>query len=190
MAKRPSCRHCGRPLSVCLCDAVTVKKAPLQLIIWQEPTEAKHPLSTAPLLAKSIEGARFFCAEHCCYEDIFSALPLHDVALLYPFDKEPAVTEKNKKNIKALLILDGTWRKVRKLILQNPWLQDVPNIALNPTENSRYYIRTSQRTDGVSTIEAGAEVLNWLTDSGEYSGILSVLDRLVEIQQGFGHKKD
>tara|TARA_B100000287_G_scaffold237848_1_gene223745 strand:+ start:365 stop:916 length:552 start_codon:yes stop_codon:yes gene_type:complete len=171
-------------------DGAQVTGDQLKLVIWQDPTEAKHPLSTAPLLNLSIQDSVLLQGDHFSYQQVFGDTPVDQVAVLYPFNSGNAVTAEHRHAVRALLIIDGTWRKTRKLVLQNPWLAELPFIALQPEEKSRYRIRTSPHDFGLSTIEAGAMALNWLADTDEFSRILSVLDRLVEIQQSFGHKAD
>ncbi|MCA6060112.1 DTW domain-containing protein [Thalassolituus sp. ST750PaO-4] len=186
--KRRHCEQCRRPLSVCLCPYIHVLSSPVELIIWQDPTEARHPLSTAPLLHKSIAGSRLLVADCLQPQDIFAAGEQSATALLYPFTHKPALAEDARIQIRQLLILDGTWRKVRRLLHLNPWLNDLPHIALTPQQPSGYAIRASQQRGGLSTIEAGVSALQWLDPSQDYQPVLRVLNRMVEVQQGFGHK--
>ncbi len=186
--KRRYCEQCRRPLSVCLCPYIHVLSSPVELIIWQDPTEARHPLSTAPLLHKSIAGSRLLVADCLQPQDIFAAGKQNTTALLYPFTHKPALAEDARIQIQQLLVLDGTWRKVRRLLHLNPWLNDLPHIALTPQQPSGYAIRASQQRGGLSTIEAGVSALQWLDPSQDYKPVLRVLNRMVEVQQGFGHK--
>ncbi|UXD86481.1 DTW domain-containing protein [Thalassolituus hydrocarboniclasticus] len=175
-------------MSVCLCPYIHRLSSPVELIIWQDPTEARHPLSTAPFLHKSIAGSRLLVADSLQPQDICAADEQNTTALLYPFTHKPALTENARTNVRRLLVLDGTWRKVRRLLHLNPWLNDLPHIALTPQQPSGYAIRASQQRGGLSTIEAGVSALQWLDPSQDYQPVLRVLNRMVEIQQGFGHK--
>ncbi|CUS41626.1 hypothetical protein MGWOODY_Tha1700 [hydrothermal vent metagenome] len=74
---------------------------------------------------------------------------------------------------------------MRRLFHLNPWLYDLPHIRLAPEQLSRYRIRKSPREDGVSTLEAGLLACQWLDPKGDYLTSLSVLDRMVELQQSF-----
>lgn len=188
MAQRAMCDDCGRPQTVCLCHAFTTLHPSLQLIIWQDPAEARHPLSTAPLLHKSIAGSRLIRGDVFSRQDIFAGTAEHHCAVVFPFAHKAALTAGRYADITHLLILDGTWRKVRKLLLANPWLKDLNHLALDVQHGSRYAIRTSPRDDGLSTIEAGAQALSLLDNEHDYSAILTVLDEMVRIQKGFGHK--
>ena len=181
--KRALCDKCARPLKVCICDALTELQASVDVIIWQDPTEAKHKLSTAPLLNLSIKNSRLLVGESFDFVDIFSDSAAGECALLYPLQDGEELQEGNKQQIKKLLILDGTWRKVRRLFHLNPWLAKLSYINLNPDFQSQYRIRKSPREDGLSTIEAGVAALSWLDNQQNYKPILSVLEKMVQIQE-------
>lgn len=159
--------------------------APLRLVIWQDPTEAKHRLSTAPLLARAIQGSRLVVGERFAPQEILTS-PIDQCLLVYPFTHKPAVNDDVRQHVQTLLLLDGTWRKVRKLLLNNPWLEQLPHWAMAPLGPSRYAIRQSPRADGVSTLEAGVAALEWCTERS-YAPVLDVLDAMVMQQQAFGH---
>ena len=63
MSKRKLCHHCERPIKTCLCDVMTCLDCDYELVILQDPKEAKHALSSAPILAKSITGARLIIGD-------------------------------------------------------------------------------------------------------------------------------
>lgn len=181
--KRALCAKCNRPVKVCVCDALVEVEAPVELIIWQDPTEAKHKLSTAPLLNLSITNSRLFIADKLNPEDIFSPTDLSECALLYPLENGQQLQAEQRTKVKKLLVLDGTWKKVRRLFHLNEWLKNLPYIPLNPENLSRYAIRKSPRADGLSTIEAAVAGLSLLDEATDYQPILNVLDRMVELQQ-------
>ena len=57
MTKRAACADCERPLKTCLCDVLVSMACPYRVVILQDEKEAKHALSSAPILEKSIVGA-------------------------------------------------------------------------------------------------------------------------------------
>jgi len=181
--KRAMCPRCERPETVCLCDAMVQVNSPVEVIIWQDPTEARHKLSTAPLLHKSLPGSRLLVADELTPEQVFGSDNLVGCALLYPLDQGEVVTAEHKAEVQKLLILDGTWRKVRRLIHLNPWLNQLPYVALNPEYQSQYRIRKSPREDGLSTIEAGVAALSWLDQQQDYLPVLNVLEKMVSLQE-------
>ncbi len=180
---RSVCEGCLRPESVCLCDALVRMASPLELMIWQDPDEARHRLSTAPLLNLSVTNSVLNVGDQFDPHELLGENWRQETLLLFPLENKPPVSRGNVPHFRRLLVLDGTWRKVKRLLLLNPWLQELAHIQLVPEQQSRYAIRKSPRADGLSTLEAGVEAMNWLSDSQAYAPMLRVLDRMVEIQQ-------
>ncbi|WP_234686798.1 DTW domain-containing protein [Comamonas aquatica] len=58
-----------------------------------------------------------------------------------------------------LVVLDGTWRKSRKMLYRNPGLQQLPRLALQDLPPGRYDIRKAQAPDQLSSFEAAALAL-------------------------------
>ncbi len=54
---RVLCPGCGRPLSVCLCDAIPSPPIHIatRLLILQHPHETRHKLATVPILSRCIQ---------------------------------------------------------------------------------------------------------------------------------------
>lgn len=158
-------------------------EAPLQVTIWQDPTEAKHKLSTTPLLNMSVPNSRIVVADSFSFDELFPGISLRECLLLFPLENKKSALASQREEFKHLLILDGTWRKVRRLFHLNSWLSELPHITLNPRERSNYRIRKSPREDGLSTIEAGVEAFSWLDPERDYRPILGVLDKMVRYQE-------
>lgn len=59
-----------------------------------------------------------------------------------------------------LIVLDGTWRKTRKLLHLNPWLQALPRLGLPLLPASRYTVRRAHRPDQLATLEATGHALH------------------------------
>lgn len=180
---RSLCSRCQRPESVCLCPSLTPMPAPLDVIIWQDPDEARHRLSTAPLLKLNVTNSQLYVGDEFDPIELLGGQWKTETLLLFPLEHKQPVSKDEARIAKRLLVLDGTWRKVKRLLLLNPWLQQLAHLHLEPQERSRYAIRKSPRADGLSTLEAGVEAMNWLSSSSDYSVMLQVLDRLVALQQ-------
>lgn len=182
MSKRQICSHCDRPIKTCLCDVLVKLSCQYQLIILQDPKEAKHALSSAPILSKSIQGARLVVGE------VFDPIELlgpdwnENSLLVFPNEKSLTTEEAIQKSFKHLILLDGTWRKVARLIHLNPWLLELPNIAIQSSHASEYQIRKSPREDGLSTIEAAVHVLNDLQPDTDFSPILNAFRQMIQYQ--------
>ncbi|MGK0247996.1 MAG: DTW domain-containing protein YfiP [Oleispira sp.] len=182
MSKRALCPHCERPVKTCLCNDIVTLKCAYQLVILQDPKEAKHALSSAPILAKSIVGARLIIG------DLFDPIVLlgknwqQDSLLVFPNTESLSGPQAAKIKFKHLILLDGTWRKVSRLLHLNPWLTKIPSIAIQPTHSSEYTIRKSPRDDGLSTIEAAVSVLNDLHAEQNFSQILPAFRKMIKLQ--------
>lgn len=182
MSKRLICPNCHRPIKTCLCDVMTSLSCNYQVIILQDPKEAKHALSSAPILAKSIIGARLIIGEVFQPEAFLGDNWLADSLLVFPGKVALSTAQVENNEIKNLILLDGTWRKVSRLIHLNPWLDQLPRIAINSSNSSQYKIRKSPREDGLSTIEAAVHVLNDLHPKQDFTTILSAFNKMIEFQ--------
>jgi DTW domain-containing protein YfiP len=81
-----------------------------------------------------------------------------------------------------LVVLDGTWRKSRKMLALNPLLQGLPRLALRDT-SSRYLIRKAHRPEQLSTLEATCHALAQLEgQAAPYLPLLDALDGFVAKQ--------
>jgi DTW domain-containing protein YfiP len=150
---RAVCPRCERPLSTCLC--ATLPAPPLvhrtELLVLQHPAEAGHAKNTAVLLALGLQSVRLLRGE------AFDAgLAGPGTALLYP--AEGGATAAASRDVKRLVLLDGSWRQSRRLLAANPWLAALPRLAL-PAHPGRYAIRRAHRPGQLSTLEAGLHAL-------------------------------
>ena len=61
-----------------------------------------------------------------------------------------------------LVIIDGTWRKSRKILCKNPYLQTLPRLVLNELPAGQYTIRKARKPHQLSTMEAASVALTQL----------------------------
>lgn len=79
-----------------------------------------------------------------------------------------------------LVVLDGTWRKSRKMLYQNPLLQALPRLPLTQMPASHYLIRKAHAPDQLSTLEASCYALGQLHgDAASFQPLLDAFDRFV-----------
>lgn len=82
-----------------------------------------------------------------------------------------------------LVVLDGTWRKSRKMLYLNPMLQELPRLALQAAAPSQYRIRKAHLPEQLSTLEATCHALAQLEqDSTRYAPVLQAFDGFVTEQ--------
>lgn len=58
-----------------------------------------------------------------------------------------------------LIIIDGTWRKSRKILCENPYLQTLSRLILEELPAGQYNIRKARNPHQRSTMEAASAAL-------------------------------
>lgn len=198
--KRAICTTCLRPLQTCICAWVTPIDNAVELVILQHPMEVSNAKGSARLLhlclsrSALIVGERFETHE---LEALMANGPARHNVLLYPDtpdDKSlglptpPAFDQGwlEQPEKLRLIVLDGTWRKSRKMLYLNPALQRLPRLPLRNTPQSHYLIRKAQAPDQLSTLEASCYALMQLERAGgKYHTLLSAFDGFVAQQMGY-----
>ena len=156
---------------------------PFDLILLQDPDESRHPLSTAPLLQRMAGGSRLMVGDVFTEQEVLADVGPDRTALLYPSDQCPPLSvEQARSQIDTVVVLDGTWRKARRLLLLNPWLAHLPRLALTPDSPS-LYLRKSPRADGLSTLEAVLTLADDWQPGQDFRSGADVLRRMEELQR-------
>ena len=180
--KRPVCSGCLRPQRTCICRWITPTEHAVEVLILQHPLEVAHAKGSAQLLRLSLPQSRLVVgevfAEQVLRELLYApfphrrdckAFPIQPI-LLYPptpdgkstgIAEPPALDEailRAPERIR-LVILDGTWRKSRKMLYSNPLLQELSRLPLQQMPASQYTIRKAHAPDQLSTLEACCHAL-------------------------------
>lgn len=161
---RELCQRCEYPIQTCLCDALTQVAHKTKVIILQHPSEVKNAKNTVRLLKLMSNNTSILIGES---EQDFNEIKQQvlankqDYALLFPGDDAVVLSEQvQTSSFRCLIVIDGTWKKAKKLLLLNPWLNDLPKVSFNQSLVSEYQIRSTSVQGGLSTIEAVAYSLN------------------------------
>lgn len=80
------------------------------------------------------------------------------------------------------MVIDATWRKSLRLLLEHPLLAALPRLSLEAPPPTRYReIRAARRADQISTLEATVQALAMLEGPGfEGEPLLEAFGRFVE----------
>ena len=204
--KRQHCNRCLRPQSTCLCQWIRRTEIETEVLILQHPLEVNQAKGSARLLHLSLPRSRLVVGEtfaeatlHALLTAPFDAsAPAHaprQAVLLYPETPDMPNVAQNpgdthgvlaNSNPVRLVVLDGTWRKSRKMLHLNPLLQQLPRLALRDMPASNYKIRKAHRPDQLSTLEATCAALAQLENpSAPLDALLSAFDGFVAQQMGF-----
>lgn len=185
---RVYCTKCQRLESLCLCSVLPELDNQVEVFFLQHPLETKHIKGTAWLTHASLKNTRFEVGEQ------FSKAILDDILssnkrtfLLYPATQEEDVTTYQAESFPnefslsdcRVLILDGTWKKTRKMLYLNPILAKLPRIVLVPSQPSEYDIRKQKNGQSLSTLEACRMLLSELEQNAKrYQPLDKVLDAI------------
>jgi DTW domain-containing protein YfiP len=162
------------------------------VLILQHPLEVHHAKNSARLLHLSLPGSRIVVGETCDVAALSTVLaePKYTV-LLYPATAHagheapaPLDTAQLQDPSKVrLLVLDATWRKSRKMLHLNPWLQALPRLSLVDLPSSNYLIRKAHQPGQLSTLEATCAALAQLLGSStQFQALLQAFDGFVAQQ--------
>ena len=197
--KRIICDTCLRPLSTCICHWITPTAHAVDVVLLQHPLEERSAKGSARLLHLSLSHSRVMTGEVFAERELQALL--HDpfepgaettndekhAILLYPQTSEdtatlPTLTSEMLRDPSRLrlIVLDGTWRKSRKLLHLNPLLQQLPRLSLIKVPLSRYLIRKVHCANQLSTLEATCRALGQLEgNAARFQPLLNAFDGFV-----------
>ncbi len=193
------CPVCLRAQPACICRWITPVASAVDVLILQHPLEVANAKGSARLLHLSIAGSTMVTGE------VFPEATLQAMlqgggrtaVLLYPDtpdDKSlgipppPALPPAllSQPASLRLVVLDGTWRKSRKMLYLNPLLQALPRLPLSDLPASHYTIRKAHAPDQMSTLEASCHALMQVEPDGEkFLPLLSAFDGFVAQQAAY-----
>lgn len=202
--KRATCPTCLRPQAACICHWARPIEHAVEVLVLQHPLEVRSAKGSARLLHLSLPHSLLVVGEafdsqqlhqllHAPFPGAQDAMPRQAV-LLYPQTPEgvapdapqPASIDEDMLRSPSrlrLVVLDGTWRKSRKMLYLNPLLQALPRLSLTDAPPSQYRIRKAHRPDQLSTLEATCRALMQL--EGDEQKFLPLLDAFDGFVRGF-----
>ena len=186
------CAVCERPASACICALAAPVAGQVELLILQHPMEAGHDKGTGRLLQLSVAGSRLLRGEQFAPETLHAALNAggRTPVLLFPETGKPAdAPAAVEPSGLRLVVLDGTWRKCRKMLYLNPMLAELPRLALKAPPPSQYRIRSAHAADQLSTLEAACLALAELERApGRYQSVMAAFQRFVQSHPALAYR--
>lgn len=199
---RSMCSQCLRAQSACICAWVVTLQPLVQVVILQHPLEERQTKGSARLLHLCLAGSMLTVGEQFDQAQLQGLLYVPDchTVLLYP-DNIPGANDRMQTGPPGiapalpnhtlpqatspqrirLIVLDGTWRKSRKMLHCNPLLQALPRLCLQGLPPSHYRVRKAHRADQLSTLEAAAYALAQLEqDEAKYAPLLAAFDGFID----------
>lgn len=204
--RRLTCQTCLRPQTTCICQWITPVAHQVEVVVLQHPQEVANAKGSARLLHLSLPRSILVSGEVFAEEALqallsapldFKAGTAHTprcTVLLYPesprdkglgLPAPPALASGclNDPSRLRLIVLDGTWRKSRKMLYLNPLLQQLPRLALQGLPVSGYRIRKAHKPDQLSTLEASCAALAQLEGQAQaFEPLLAAFEGFVAQQ--------
>ena len=182
---RAQCSRCMRPQTHCLCALIPQLDSRTRVLLLQHPSEVSHALNTARLAALGLTNAQLRVGEVFDDLDELINVPGYQARLLFPGDDAQVLPahESAEASLPLLLVVpDGTWRKVRKLLHLNPLLAQLPRVTLPQGAVSRYRLRKAPGPGALSTLEAIVQALEILEAPTSFAPLLRPFEALIEGQ--------
>lgn len=157
------------------------------MLVLQHPQEQRQAKNSVTLLRLSLAQCDVVVGERFPEAQLAALLhrPGHVTRLLYPdvpAAPAPPALPITDAEATRLVVIDATWRKSLRLLLEHPALAALPRLALAAPPTTRYRaIRAARRPDQVSTLEATVQALAQL-DAAAFDGapLLAAFDRFVQ----------
>lgn len=183
--RRATCAHCLRPQATCLCALARPTAHRTEVLVLQHPQEQRQAKNSVALLRLSLARCEVVVGERFEAATLQALLhrPGWESRLLYPdvaaapAPPAPAATAKPLR----LVVIDATWRKSLRMLLEHPALAALPRLSLAAPAPTRYRaIRAARRPDQVSTLEATVQALAMLEGPAfEAEPLLEAFSRFV-----------
>ncbi|MCK6425351.1 MAG: DTW domain-containing protein [Burkholderiaceae bacterium] len=166
--RRAVCARCLRPQATCLCALATPTPHRSEVLVLQHPQEQRQAKNSVALLRLSLAHCEVVVGERFAPEALQALLwrPGRQTRLLYPdvpAAPAPAAPALDFGTPLRLVVIDATWRKSLRMLLEHPSLAALPRLSLDAPPPTRYReIRAARRADQVSTLEATVQALSML----------------------------
>lgn len=171
-AARATCARCLRPQATCLCPLARPTAHRTEVLVLQHPQEQRQAKNSVTLLRLSLARCEVVVGERFAPEALETLLhrPGRHTRLLYPevpAAPAPAAPALTRDLPVRLVVIDATWRKSLRMLLEHPALAALPRLSLEaPAPTCYRAIRAARRDDQVSTLEATVQALAMLEGPG------------------------
>lgn len=153
----------------------------------QHPQEQHQAKNSVALLRLSLTNCEVVVGERFAPEALAALLqrPGRDTRLLYPDGHAAPAPLSPQTTALApvrLVVIDATWRKSLRMLLEHPPLAALPRLSLHAPAPSCYgAIRVARRADQISTLEATVQALAMLEGpSFDAAPLLDAFGRFVD----------
>lgn len=185
--RRVTCVRCLRPQVSCLCALARPTAHRAEVLVLQHPQEQRQAKNSVALLRMSLARCEVVVGERFAPVELDAMLHRsgRHTLLLYPVATAapaPSTVRSTPAAPLRLVVLDATWRKSLRMLLEHPALAALPRLSLDAPAPTRYRaIRAARRADHVSTLEATVQALVTLEGSSfDGAPLLDAFSRFVD----------
>jgi len=187
---RAFCYQCRRAKVACLCGCIEKQPNDIKIIVLQHPDEVNNPKGTGIIAELGLQQYYKWVAEDFAqHKELirFIAENAAQTAVLYPTEGANEISECSSTsdliNIKNLIVIDGTWRKAKKIWELQPLLETLRCLRLTSEQISNYRIRKVPKDGYLSTIESVVFALRALEGRQQaYQPLLELFTKMVDFQ--------
>lgn len=176
---RLQCPRCQRPEGHCLCPLIPSLPSSTRVLILQHPSEAGHALNTARLAYLGLKNSELVVTEQV--DPVLWTAHEGQASVLFPGEGSRPLQPGTGQAVQ-LIVLDGTWRKARKLLHLNPALAALPRVSLAQVQPSRYRLRKAPGAEALSTVEAIVQALEVIEAPTSFQPLLAPFEALIDGQ--------
>lgn len=173
------------PKHLCLCSLIPRIETKTRVVMLMHCFEYKKPSNTARLVWKSLPNS-----EVRLQGEIRKPLDLENLVrpdretlILFPETSAALLDRDEASRITkpvTLLVPDGTWTQAKKIAAYASMLPGTRRVCVPFNEPSRYFLRTADRRDRLSTLEAIARALEVLESRQVRIALEGLLDQMVD----------
>jgi DTW domain-containing protein YfiP len=137
-------------------------------------------------MKKSFQSMTVILGEDFTNDDLLNSIlneGKNNCAILYP--NENAISLEQNSPINALthlILIDGTWRKAKRIFTLSKNLHSLPSFKLLPENNSDYRIRKAPNKESLSTLEATVYALQILEPNLNTKAAVTTFDKMIDFQ--------
>lgn len=165
---RAACSRCLRPQATCLCALARPTAHHTEVLVLQHPQEQRQAKNSVAMLRLCLAHCEVVVGERFAPGALEALLhrPGRETRLLYPDVPAAPAPSAPGSTLGAplrLVVIDATWRKSLRMLLEHQALAALPRLSLDAPAPTRYRaIRAARRADQVSTLEATVQALAML----------------------------
>jgi len=187
---RSFCYQCHRAKVACLCGRIEKQPNQVKVIVLQHPDEAHNKKATAIIAELGLQQYQRWVGESFVEHSELSTLIAEKkgrIAVLFPSQQAVRLATKDSSDtvpsIEYLIVIDGTWRKAKKIWQLNPQLHNLVAVSFDESMVSRYRIRKEPEEGYLSTVESIVFALRYLERRPVgYQPLLDLFVEMVDFQ--------